>query len=131
MLFRIGLVGMLMLVFSISLFHYELAQGASVEYARTVAVNVFVMIETVYLFNCRSLSRPLFRMNFFSNPYLLYGVAGMVTLQLMMVYLPFMQAIFKTEALSAMSWVNIGVVSLLSFLIVEFEKWVYASRREY
>ncbi len=131
MLFRIGLVGMLMLVFAFSLFYYELEQGHSIEYARTVAVNVFVMIETVYLFNCRSLQRSIFSMDFFSNRFLLYGAATMTLLQLLFVYLPFMQVLFQTEALSLMSWVNIVFVSVLTFGVVEFEKRVYASKREY
>lgn len=131
MLFRIGMVGMLMLIFAFSLFYYEREQGQSIEYARTVAVNVFVFIEIAYLFNCRSLQRSIFMMNFFSNRYLLSGVATMIVLQLLLVYLPFLQVIFQTEALSLMSWVNILLVSALTFGIVEFEKRVYASKREY
>ena len=131
MLFRIGLVGMLMLIFAFSLFYYELEQGRSIEYARTVAVNVFVFIETVYLFNCRSLQRSLFKMDFFSNRFLLYGAGMMIFLQVLFVYLPFMQVLFQTEPLTFMSWVNIVLVSGLTFGIVEFEKMVYASKREY
>lgn len=50
------------------LFQLALARGAELAEARSIAANVFVMIETVSLFNCRSLSRPLWQMAPFSNP---------------------------------------------------------------
>jgi cation-transporting P-type ATPase F len=39
--------------------------------ARTVAVNMFVMGELFYLFNCRSLTRSVFSIGLTSNPLLL------------------------------------------------------------
>jgi cation-transporting P-type ATPase F len=33
----------------------------------TVAVNVFVMVELFYLFNCRSLTKSMFAIGLFSN----------------------------------------------------------------
>ncbi len=62
---RMILVGLAMLVGAFGLFEYELASGglANTEQAdaaaRTVAVNVFVMVEAFYLFNCRSLTRSI------------------------------------------------------------------------
>ncbi len=127
-LVRMGLVGTLMLGFALGLFFLELARGQSEAYARTVAVTVFVMIETAYLFNCRSLSRPIFGMALFSNPYVFYGVVGMIGLQLLFIYAPFMQYLFQTESLSLLSWVNILIAALLSFAVVEFEKKVYSGK---
>jgi hypothetical protein len=48
---------LLLLAGAFGLFLRELAQGHSLAEARTVAVNVFVMVEAAYLFNCRSLTR--------------------------------------------------------------------------
>jgi magnesium-transporting ATPase (P-type) len=52
---RLLLVSFLMLIAAFRLFTWELAAGATLAEARTAAVNVFVMIELCYLFNCRSL----------------------------------------------------------------------------
>ena len=58
---RIVLVGVLLLAGAFGLFEYGLQTGQSVEEARTVAVNVFVFGEMFYLFNCRSLTAPSWR----------------------------------------------------------------------
>jgi cation-transporting P-type ATPase F len=47
-----------------------------------VAVNVFVMVELFYLFNCRSLTKSMFQLGVFSNPWIWVGVGSMVALQL-------------------------------------------------
>jgi Ca2+-transporting ATPase len=64
---RIFLVGSLLLIGSFALFQWELAAGASLEEARTVAVNVFIVMELFYLFNCRSLSKSILKCGLFTN----------------------------------------------------------------
>ena len=63
---RILLVSLILLVgaFGSSL---ALGKGASDAYAQTVAVNVFVMAEVFYVFNCRSLSKSMFQLGVFWN----------------------------------------------------------------
>jgi len=56
-------------------------KGAAIAEARTVAVNVFVLVALFYLFNCRSLTQSVFRLGFFSNPWVFGGVAVMLVLQ--------------------------------------------------
>ena len=58
---RILLVSFLMLAAVFSIFAWQKSIGYPVEVARTVAVNLFVMIELTYLFNCRSLTTPCSR----------------------------------------------------------------------
>ena len=50
---RIVLVSVLLLAGSFGLFLLEQARGHTLAEARTVAVNVFVVVEAFYLFNCR------------------------------------------------------------------------------
>ena len=64
---RIVLVGIIMLAGSFGLFLRWQAISGSAEVARSVAVNVFVMVEITYLFACRSLRRPAWRVAPFSN----------------------------------------------------------------
>ena len=70
---RILFVSMLMLAAVFSIFTWQKANGYPVEEARTVAVNLFVMIELTYLFNCRSLTKSMFRIGLFTNPWVLVG----------------------------------------------------------
>ena len=64
---RILLVSLILLVGAFGSFEWALGKGAGDAYARTVAVNVFVMAELFYLFNCRSLTKSMFQLGVFSN----------------------------------------------------------------
>jgi len=119
---RIVLVGSIMLFGAFGLFKLALFQGASEPYARTVAVNVFVMVEAFYLFNCRSLRRSLFVGNFWGNPYAILGFFAMIGLQWLFTYAPFMHAAFHSASIGLGSWMQILGVAAASFVLVEIEK---------
>jgi magnesium-transporting ATPase (P-type) len=68
LIWRILLVSFIILAGAFGLFEYELSRGASVEEARTVAVNVVIFVEILYLFNARSQTRSPFQLGIFSNP---------------------------------------------------------------
>lgn len=120
---RIAIVGALLLVGSFGLFEWELARGATEAEARTVAVNVFVMTEIFYLFNCRSLTKSMFRLGVFSNTWVLGGVAIMLVLQLLFTYLPAMHFLFQSASIGLDSWVRILAVSVTVSIVVGVEKW--------
>jgi len=122
LIIRIFLVGALLLIGSFGLFHWELARGSSVEKARTVAVNVFVIIELFYLFNCRSLTKTAFQLGFFSNRWLFGGVSIMLLLQLAYTYLPVMNRLFQSTPISLEAWARIAVTGIITYLVVEGEK---------
>jgi magnesium-transporting ATPase (P-type) len=118
---RIAMVGGILVAFAFGLYEWELALGASVTEARTVAVNTFVMIELAYLFNCRSMTRPLRQIGFFSNPWVWAGSAAMITAQLLLTYLPTMQTVFGTTAINPTSWLRILAAAAITFAIVSIE----------
>jgi Ca2+-transporting ATPase len=121
---RIGLVSLLMLVSAFGLFQWELASGRDIATARTVAVNVFVVIEAFYLFNCRSFKHSMFHIGLLTNPWMLLGVLAMASLQMVVTYVPLMNRLLETSPISAMSWMRILLVGLTVYLVVGFEKWV-------
>ncbi|MFZ5758062.1 MAG: cation-transporting P-type ATPase [Thermodesulfobacteriota bacterium] len=123
--FRILLVGALLLIAAFGLFQWELASGATVVQARTVAVNVFVVIELFYLFNCRSLTKSLSELGLFSNMWVFAGTAGMLLLQILYTYVPIMNRLFQSEPIGLLSWAKIMVAGLATYLIVEVEKKVW------
>ncbi len=119
---RIVLVSVLMLIGAFGLFEYELASGATTAEARTVAVNVFVLVETAYLLNCRSLAQSFMTLGFFSNPPLLAGMAAMVALQVLFTYLPFFHVVFESAPINLAAWGRIVAVALGVMLVVGIEK---------
>ena len=127
---RIVLVSFLLLAGAFGLFLRELAQGHSLAEARTVAVNVFVMVEAAYLFNCRSLTRGFWKQGLFSNLWLWAGVGSMMLLQLAMTYLPVMNQLFGTAPIGVAEWLEITLVALFSSSVIALEKWLSNARRK-
>jgi Ca2+-transporting ATPase len=121
---RIAFVGVLLLAGSFALFDYAQSQGESDEFARTVAVNVFVFVEMLYLFNCRTHRESPFAIGLFSNRWVLVGVASMIVLQMLFTYAPPMQALFGSESIGLDYWTLILGWSLVAFVLVEIEKRV-------
>ena len=126
---RIVLVSCLLLAGAFGLFLRELQQGHTLAEARTVAVNLFVMVEAAYLFNCRSLSRGFWQQGLFSNLWVWGGLGAMLVLQLAMTYLPAMNAAFGTAPIGLQAWAEIGAFALFSSLLIGLEKWLTISRR--
>jgi cation-transporting ATPase F len=119
---RILLVSALLVGGTWWLFEWERADGASLAQARTVALNLFVAVETFYLFSCRSLTQPAWRVGILSNRWILGGVAVQAAGQLAITYLPAMNTLFRTAPIPAQAWLRILVVSLLASLVVAIDK---------
>jgi Ca2+-transporting ATPase len=122
LIFQILLVSVLMLISVFAIFLWEVRQGTDIDQARTVAVNLFVMIELFYLFNCRSLTKTVFRIGFLSNPWTLAGAFLMFLLQLLFTYAPFMNRLFHSAPISLGQWYLIVVVSFVIFVIMDLKK---------
>ena len=126
---RILLVSGVLLVGAFGSFEWAVGQGYSDAFARTVSVNVFVMVELFYLFNCRSLTKSMFALGVFSNRWIGAGVASMLILQLAFTYVPLMNHVFHSEPIGWDAWWRILLTGVATYLIVGFEKWVRLKRR--
>jgi cation-transporting ATPase F len=122
--FRILLVSVVLLAACFYLFEWERGRGSSLAEARTVAVNMFVVVELFYLFNCRSFTRSMFSVGLFSNPWILVGALAMAGLQILFTYVPLMNTIFHSAPISPDAWLRIVGVGLLAYSVVGMEKWV-------
>jgi cation-transporting P-type ATPase F len=125
---RIIIVGALLLVAAFGLYEYAERTGHTLAEARTIANNVFVFGEMFYLFNCRSLTLPSWRVSLRTNHFVMGGVSVMLALQLLYTYLPGMNRLFGTAPLSLASWAWIIGSALAIHLIVELEKAVRRRR---
>jgi Ca2+-transporting ATPase len=119
---RMLLISIILVLVSFLLYDYELSKGSSVATARTAAVTAFVIIEIFFLFNCRSLHQPLFKVGFFNNPWVWVGTILMMLVQMLYIYEPTMNAIFESAPLDWTVWLNIFITGFISFNIIEIEK---------
>ena len=122
---RTGFVSLLMLAGGFALFLWELRrEGASLAEARTTVVNVIVMVEALYLLNCRSLTRSIFSLGVFSNLWVILGIGLITAIQLLFTYAPIMNKLFHSAPMAGGSWLRIVAVAFIAFALVELEKWI-------
>lgn len=122
MIIQMLVVGFYMLISSYGMFEYAIQNGHSVEYARTIAVNIFVFVELFYLFSCKELNTSIFKTNIFNNKFLLLGVSLMALSQVLYTHTSFMQSIFKSEALDMQTWGAILLISFGVLFLVEIKR---------
>jgi len=112
---KIVVAGVVMTIGTLALYSYLLTNGAEQIYAMSMAFTLFVMYQIFNVFNCRA-------EHGFSNNFLYIAVGASVLLQLGVIYLPFLQGIFRTTALGLFDWVIILLIAstiLVSDWLVE------------
>ncbi len=124
LILRICIVGLIMLIGAFGSFEWALGQGFSDAAARTVAVNVFVMVEVFYLFNCRSLTKSMFGLGLFTNRWIVVGVSVMVALQLAFTYVPVMNQMFHSAPIGWDAWWRILLTGAVAYAVIGIEKWL-------
>ncbi|NPC96573.1 HAD-IC family P-type ATPase [Nocardioides sp. zg-DK7169] len=122
MVLRTVLVSVLLVVGSWWVFQYERGAGASLDVSRTAAVNLFVTVEAFYLFICRSLTGPSWRVGLFTNRWLLVGVTVQAIGQAALTYVPAMNTLFQTAPLDWETWLRILGVAVVISLVVSLDK---------
>lgn len=90
---------------------------------RTLIFTTLTFSQMAHIMAIRSERQSLFKIGPASNKFLLGAVCITVALQLALVYVPFLQAIFKTTSLSPAGLALTVTVSGGIFAAVEVEKW--------
>ncbi|MEK1873599.1 MAG: HAD-IC family P-type ATPase [Rhizobium altiplani] len=127
-IWRILFVGAALVLYTLVVFFWMKGHGASDQMARTAAVNAITLGQVYYLFNSRYLlDSSLSVRAHLGNPYLWYGLAAVVVLQILFTYAPPLHAVFNTEALPPSVWLWLILGGLAIFLVVEIEKLVIRS----
>ncbi|WP_216597588.1 HAD-IC family P-type ATPase [Persicobacter sp. CCB-QB2] len=124
MVFRLLWVSAYIVIAVFAIYRFALEQGHSIAYGRTMAVNMIVFAELVYLLNCRSLHHSPIKIGFFSNHWLILGILVMIFLQMLFTYWPVMNQLFGSVSISGADWMRILAASGLLFGLVEVEKLV-------
>ncbi|MDO8888431.1 MAG: HAD-IC family P-type ATPase [Hydrogenophaga sp.] len=122
-LWRIFLVSTLFLIGIFGIYRWALSMGSPIEEARTMAVNTLVAMEIFYLFSVRYLKAPSFTWRGVQGtPRVLLAVAGVLVLQALFTYAPFMQTLFNTRALDLWQLALCAGAGLAVLLVLELEK---------
>jgi Ca2+-transporting ATPase len=118
MLWNIIVIGILVCIAVLFIFNYGLPQG--VAKAQTLALTMLVVLEIVRL----EMIRSQYHTGFFSNKWLTMALAGVLALQLMIIYVPFFQNIFQLVPLGWIDWVWIIMIGTAMFAIGKFASFM-------
>ncbi len=103
-LLQILFLGIVMAIGTIAVFSWEIYSGVETRKAMTVAFTLFVVYQLLNAFNGRANSEK-------SSKYLYLGIGVSFILQLLILYIPPLQVIFRTTAIGLTDWIVIIVVS--------------------
>ena len=95
---------------------------------RTFLFTILILSQMAHVMAIRSERQSLFQIGILSNKPLLGAVVLTIILQLALVYLPFLQAIFRTTAMPLPHLVLAFALSSVIFVAVEVEKYLLRRR---
>ena len=111
-----------LLAFTIGRVYFDVAVG------RTMAFAVLSICQLVHAFNVRS-ERSVFQTGLFGNPKMLLSFVVCLGLQISVISIPVLSAVFKTACLSGVQWLIVAGLAVSPLIIVEIEKWYFRCKR--
>lgn len=119
LIFLIGTITSLILFL---FFIYLKRQNADLAYIRTLMFTLLGVDSLFYIFSCRSLKKPFWKINFFSNKILLLAIAFGLLMQISAVYLSPLQHLLKTVPLSFIDWIIVFIFGIINIVAIEIGK---------
>ena len=124
MLWRVGTLAATLAGAVFLVFRWVNAHG-TLEEARTAAFCTMVTFEWFLAFNARSDEHTVFKLGLFTNRAMLLAFGVAVALQLVVVYVPLAQHVFKTVPLTFGAWASILAVGFGIFLLETTRKRLF------
>lgn len=107
-------------LFLFSIYHVE-----SLEKGWTISLVTLAVFQWFNAWNCRSETKSIFKINPFSNKYLVGATVLVIILQVLAVYTPFLQKILHTVPIDAHDWLVVIIVASSILIVEESRKFFY------
>jgi Ca2+-transporting ATPase len=107
---------------------WSLDNGFSISKLQTMVFTLVVFSEMFNAFNWRSDKYSVFSLGLFTNKALVYAVLTTVVLQLMVIYVPFLQFAFRTVPLSLSEWGVILALASTTLISMEIIKYLNSKK---
>ena len=102
------------------------------EIFQTSVFTTLVITQLLHTFNFRFENKGIFRKHIFENKYLNLAIIVSVLLQIGIIYIPWLQNVFKTASLGLHHWILIIASSVIPVLIINFvNEIIYKKRKVY
>jgi Ca2+-transporting ATPase len=120
-----GIQGIIIGLLTLGAFAIEYyVMGGGVDRARVIAFSTTIFAQNVHAFNVRSNRFSLFQLGVFTNRWLVAAFAVVAVSELAVIYLPFLQPIFKTMPLGLQDWAVVIGLGVMPLVIVEIVKLI-------
>jgi Ca2+-transporting ATPase len=101
----------------------------SPEHAQTMLFTTIVLAQLLHSFNFRSSTRSFFSTESLKNRWLLWAFLGSFALQQLVIYVPMLQRVFKTQPLGIHDWIAVIIAALVPIVLIDVTKLLIARRR--
>ena len=122
-IYRVGYQGLM--IGTLTLLAYRIGiheDPSNVVIGQTMAFAVLSLSQLVHVFNIRSKTQSIFKTGVFSNMYLVYAVLISFIMMIAVLFIPFLQNIFKVVTLSPRDILIVAGLSFMPLIIVEIFK---------
>lgn len=89
----------------------------------TMTFSCFVLFDMFNAMSCRSVTKSILEIGFTTNWYLFIAMAATVGCLLCVVYVPFLQYIFQTQALHVVDWLYLLCLTSTVLVVSEVRKY--------
>ncbi|XP_013776848.1 calcium-transporting ATPase type 2C member 1-like [Limulus polyphemus] len=124
LIFNVIMSALIIISGTLWIFKKEMSDRIVTPRDTTMTFTCFVFFDMFNALSCRSQTKSIFTIGFFTNRMFLFAVTGSVIGQLLVIYFPPLQHIFQTEALSASDVLLLVVVASTVFIASELKKFV-------
>ena len=122
-IFRVGYQGLMIGVLTLLAYRIGIHEDPSnVVIGQTMAFAVLSLSQLVHVFNIRSKTQSIFKTGILSNMYLVYAVLISFVMMIGVLFIPFLQKIFKVVTLSPRDILIVIGLSFMPIIIVELFK---------
>ncbi len=121
-------VGIVRDLFILAVFIWLYRLGTEIAYLRTVFFTILGFKSLIAIFSIRSFRQPIWRVNPFSNLYLVGAVGISFVLLLAAIYWHPLQAVLSTVALPGPVWLLILFIGVLNVIMIEMVKHWFIAR---
>jgi Ca2+-transporting ATPase len=133
---RVGLVSLVMAGTGFTIYwifgHYSISNNdMAINQAQTAAFVSVILVHLGYVMTARSIHKSGFTINPFSNKWLMGGIALTILADLLIVYLPTLNSVFKTVPFPTHWWPFVLIGLPAGFFVPELEKLVRRRMRKH
>lgn len=112
----IGLIGF-------AFWHYMINIAMHDEfYARSMLFLLFVLMQNVHVFNCRSEYSSAFQVPLGRNRLLILGVLAANGIHIISTHIPFMQQLLRVQPVTLSEWLSVMMIALIIIVVMELFK---------